>query len=75
MKICVLIVARARKYVRGMRFMTPVEKRTILINASIEVKFINNIQSKNKTFNDIIKSKGINEVYYFIPEMNTWREL
>lgn len=55
--------------------MTPVEKRTILINASIEVKFINNIQSKNKTFNDIIKSKGINEVYYFIPEMNTWREL
>ena len=55
--------------------MTPIEKRTILLNASMYVMAIPELDIKEKIFNFMIKKHGINEEYIFNEERNMWSEI
>ena len=53
--------------------MTPIEKRTILINTDIELKHIADIDELEKEFNRRIRAKGITEKYAFEISRNRWK--
>ena len=52
--------------------MTPIEKRNILINTSMAVMAIPELEIKEKIFNETIKKYGINEEYIFNESRNRW---
>jgi len=52
--------------------MNSIDKRKILINASIAVMAIPELEIKERLFNDIIKNHGIDELYIFEQGRNRW---
>ena len=49
--------------------------RTFLLNTSIEVKPIKDLQQKEDMFNSIISSHGVTDRFKYIEDRNIWRKI